>query len=494
MHDERLFSVGDRAVDTFDIGDRDAPALTAHAALAATANRSVVVGSYLARLSSDWWRDIPSLEIVPLTDAGAPEPLGRLDLAEVAAEIVSPEYPEECPGYFMYEAELFASGSHVYLVFPYYSYEGQGKEAVAIAVIDVSDPTTPTFVRSLDLPIALGWGGDGFAGFGTGDHRIVQVGSSLVLHRNDWDWDDDDVQTSTAAFEVVDLSDPANPVHVATLERPDAFQHGALVVFDDIVASWHAKAVTPDASKIAFYLERLDLGDPGDPVALARVNVPGVIIGYNDAEQRAVTVGFQIEHDEGISEDDCWEHAKAMYYEGGACVLLHHLVDLVEIDGSSASRVGTVDVEQDRHLGSAIGSSDMVFAQVDDGGGYWGGGGVDEGDVFPGDPGGGPGGAYDGPHTDLAVIPGLAGGDFEVASRTDMGPWFHLSGARTTGQKLVVDVNEGLAVVDASDPKSTSVEIHELYGHGCYHLEIAGDNAYCSLGEQGLQVVPLTGP
>jgi hypothetical protein len=62
------------------------------------------------------------------------------------------------------------------------------------------------------------------------------------------------------------------------------------------------------------------------------------------------------------------------------------------------------------------------------------------------------------------------------------------------GQKLVVDVSEGLAVVDATDPGAVSIEIHELYGYGCNHIEIAGDNAYCSLGDHGLQVVPLTSP
>ncbi len=157
MHDERLFTVSDERVQSFDIADRDAPAETASVTLTTNVTKSVIVGDHVVRLTSDWWTSSPHLEVVTLADAASPVALGELDLGSLFDSERSSCYS------WSYPRELLANDSYAYLIYDTYAYyDGyeETKNQVSVVVIDVSEPTAPSVVAKHSIIRS----GDSFAG------------------------------------------------------------------------------------------------------------------------------------------------------------------------------------------------------------------------------------------------------------------------------------------------------------------------------------------
>jgi hypothetical protein len=69
------------------------------------------------------------------------------------------------------------------------------------------------------------------------------------------------------------------------------------------------------------------------------------------------------------------------------------------------------------------------------------------------------------------------------------GAGFWLGSLRAVGPELLFSADSGLGVLDATDLDAPTLEIHDLYGWGCWGMEVGGDKAYCPMGEFGLQVI-----
>lgn len=476
VHRERLIGMSDMAVESFDISDRDAPQKRAELALATNVASVAIDDGIMARLSQDWWTGESRLEIVDLAHAEEPEALGRLDLSSLVTG-------NDCWDYGFWGAEVFAHAGRVYLVRELYDRD-TGEPSTRIEVIDARDPAAPVHLQSLEIPDSRDFWGYGL-GFPLPEERTVKVGDALVLFTGHVDYEGN-TPHATASFVVVDLHDPGAPTISATIERPSGLQHGALQVHDGTIVSWHMRPVEGDTSKVRYYLERLDVSDPADPVASAAVNVPGAVVAYDPEAQRAVTVDFRLES-QALPADDCWNHPQVYDYDhtNEMCVIGHRELRLVALQGDEATLLQTLDVEGDSARVSGIAAgSDRIFVYLGQGG--WYGWAEDVGD-------GGPA-SYEGPTTEIATLTGLGSDTLEVASRVEIeqaGWW--IGTLTASGHDLLFSTDNGLGELDTSDPSQPTLEIHDLWGYGCWDLQIAGETAYCSMGELGLQAIPLGG-
>lgn len=474
VHRDRLLTMSDKAIQAFDITDRDSPVGTAQVALAANVTTVAAEGDTVVRLAMDWWTSEAAIEVVSSSDAEAAEPLGRLVLAEISDEF-------ECGR--SWPVDLFVHGGYAYLVRETYDIDTYASRLV-LDTIDVHDAVAPTWLGSLDLPFERGWGGYYGTGAQVQERPVVLHDGALVFTTNVPIYSEDTYVGTEARVEVVDLSAPEAPMHTGTIERPDGVSHGDLQIQDDTLISWHVRPLENDESKVRFYFDRFDVSSPTAPSAAPPVNVPGQVVAYDQGASRVVVAGFELETI-AATGDDCWSHPQQWGYgsEDG-CVIAHHPLHLLSVQGSVATLLDTLDVEGDEGRLSAVASSgDRVFASVREGGYYYGDAVSDDGlDGAPADL----------PTDELVVITGQSSSDLTEASRVllaEGGAWSWLSGAAGTRALFVSD--RGLGFVDASDPADPQVSFVATYGWGCYQPRVVGDAVYCPMGEYGLQVVPL---
>src|SRR5690606_38039116 len=86
FHNGTLFGIGDNAVQSFDISDRDAPQKLDQLDTARNISSIKLMGSTMLRFGSDWWTGQTMLDFTALDDANMAEPLGELDLAAFVEE------------------------------------------------------------------------------------------------------------------------------------------------------------------------------------------------------------------------------------------------------------------------------------------------------------------------------------------------------------------------------------------------------------------------
>ena len=485
IHRDRLLSMSDKSVEAFDIADRDAPTRTSEVALAKNVTRVGVGDGIVVRLSRDWWSDETLLEIVGIDDPDAPDPLGSLNLHEV---LDGDDNVEGCWYWGLYDAELVVHGRYAYMFREVWDFETYSGSSLVLDVFDLTDATAPIHVGTQTIDASLGWGGYGIVGLD--EMRIAKLGSAIVLSSTGGGWYGETEEQSARVY-VLDLTDPADPQLRPSLPRPGALLHGNLQKFGDSLVSWHARAVDGDASKIRFFLDRVDVSDPSAPTMATPINVPGVVAGYDDATGRAITVDFRLEATQVDDEEECYQNPKIhdFDYDAGVCYLAHRTLNLVQLTGDTATLLGTVDVEGTEATLRSVASTDSrVFAQLSTGGAYgWGVVGVDEAD--------GSGGSTVLPPSDtIAVMSDWTSGPLSIESTTEIGvgSWW-IGVLRAIGDVAVFHADAGLGVFDSTDSGNPTVTIHDLVGWGCWDFELSGGLALCPMGEFGLQTIQVDG-
>ena len=464
IHQERLLSISDSAVESFSIANRDAPARTAELTMASNVSSVAVAGGLVVRLSNDWWTGEHALEVSAADDAENPEPLGRLPL--VAEQLDSgAEFCYEGGGYG--SAELFARGAYAYLLRESYEWYDEGPEGFAersgsyLDVIDLRDPRTPTMMRSIELPFEPDRG-YGWYGVGSQSQRAVQIGSSLVLSRSQRDYDAE-LERSESAYWVIDLSEPSEPKVLDPIARPDAMAHGSMLRFDDTIISWHMRAANDDGSRVRYYLERLDMSDAQSPTLRPPVNVPGPAFAYDPETKRAMTIDYDRDEDYSFTRE-----LKLVAINDNDTATLLEAVNLESTSGS----------DEHVHITAVAASTDRVFVHLSR---YYDWGWEEDGL-------GGDGPDYD--TDELVIFDGYETLQNEGRlSLKSTGYWAW--DMHAVGNTVTFSADTGLAVVDATDHDSASIQIHDLYGYSCWGLKIDGGQAYCPMGQYGLQVLPM---
>ncbi len=478
MHRDRLLAMSDKAVAAFDITDRDAPAARARVALAADVDDVAIGDDVIVRLATDWWTNDVSLEVVSTADPESAEPLGRLALTEIS--------PEFGCGY-TWGRDLFVRDGYAYLLRQSYGYdETDYRETLVLDAIDISDPTTPKWVSTLELPFAMSYGGWGL-GLQNQERVAMLVGNALVFAVSESHYVDDQYVGTDARLEVVDLGDAGKPIHSGTLERSAALAHGGLQLTDGQLTSWHMRAVDDDPSKVRFYFDRFDVSEPSKPRARPPINVPGQPAAYGPAFDRLVTVGFELDVVDAPA-DGCWTLPKLWTYGGddSRCTIANRPLHLLALGDDGAQLLDTLDVEgDDTRMTAAMGDGERLFVMLGGGNGWGWGWGEDDGI------GGGPADDGERPTSSVAVVRGHDGDQLVEASRVviEDSPWTSMIG--TVGATAVLRTNAGIGIVDATDPEEPSLSVVPTWGWGCYNGTIADEAVYCPLGEYGLQVIAL---
>ncbi|TPV96082.1 MAG: hypothetical protein B7733_06595 [Myxococcales bacterium FL481] len=278
-------------------------------------------------------------------------------------------------------------------------------------------------------------------------------------------------------YEIIDLRNPGFPVHTASLARTEALEHGHLrVTANHTVYSWNMQSVGDDDSRVAFYLERLDLSG-ATPRLSPEVNVPGLPLGYDAATNRAVTAGIRSEIVE-MSAQECRNHPKYAEYNWSTerCTLIDTPLRLVEIEGDNASLLAEQELSAEARMTNVLTTGDLVFAQTrefreeaDDE--YW-----EEGWE----------------RIEVSVVTGLGGEDLDVASTFELDAWrLEPRTHEDTGRHLIVRGDwRSLVIVDAQDPSDPQVEEHPTRNY-CRDVSVAADAAYCALRQYGVHTIPL---
>ncbi|MCA9633033.1 MAG: beta-propeller domain-containing protein, partial [Myxococcales bacterium] len=146
---QRLFTVSDDRVETFDLADRDHPSRTAGLTLARNVARSAVVGDRVVRIGASWWSQATLLDVVNKSDASDPSALGEL--------VVDGQSAQGCRYGGSY-SELFTHDKTAYVVGSSYDYYYGDGMTTGVSVIDLSNPAEPALVNAYSLSsTGSGW-------------------------------------------------------------------------------------------------------------------------------------------------------------------------------------------------------------------------------------------------------------------------------------------------------------------------------------------------
>jgi hypothetical protein len=380
--------MSDEQVRTFDIANRDQPTKTAELMLSTHVSQTLVHGDLVLRLSADWWTSEPRLELVPSSDPTRMQPLGAVDLG---AMLAAAEQDQSCYSWSSWGSRMFADGNSVFLVWPAWN----GSTA-RVAVVDVSDPSKPRVASSMDVPVDVYSYGGYYWGYwnqlmSTGE-PVVQLGSQLAflsvdVPRDEWGyplyqpgWG----SIHPASVRVLDLSNPDAPRVAGTVALPNGGGHTGLVAQDGRVLSSHWEPVDEMPGKVRFYLDRIDLGDPDAPELLEPINVPGSLVSLDSASSNLLTVDYQRETLENVTNPACyaafnygatfepndpqwWDHYDSYDQILGRCTLMHRKLRLTSLNetDASATLLGEHPLPDGAWMGRLLVADDRVFTTSD---------------------------------------------------------------------------------------------------------------------------------
>lgn len=303
----KLVSLSDMALSVVDYADRYNPKVIAELALARNVVDAQPQGSTIAQLSSDWWdNDLTKseLRVLPISDA---EENKSLDGALATATLEG------------YNARVFRNGDLAYVVTDVREATtcptgsggaeprpaGDGYESKCwsytqkVQVVDLAGGKA-TLKGSVKLPLGT-YGGYWWGYYGCyawdwyNGADVVQVqGDALAFRR----WQpvysvDGKYEETKHALYVVDLKNADAPKVASTAITTDpwGWWGNMRVAGDKLYVSHYEWLTKPDPMKygsekyfVKYYLDPIDLSDRSAPKALARINVPGIMVGASQTD------------------------------------------------------------------------------------------------------------------------------------------------------------------------------------------------------------------
>lgn len=506
LHDERLFTVTDDRVQTFDIADRDSPEGTASLPMALKVDQSAIAGNNVVRLGQDWYSGGAQVDVTTLAGASSPEGIGSFTLPELNQNSC------ENGSYSYSYLNQVVPGEHavhfLYNTYKYNQASGKDESTSRVLTLDVSNAAEPHLAGDVQLDFVPSYG-YGYYGFVSSGQPVVSFGSVLAFAQHTYEYaTDGSYKSDNSSVEVLDMTDPAVP-HVTSIPLDGALSATNLVRSGNVLALSHAEAASENSEKLRFYLDRIDASVASHPVALPKVNIPGSLLAYDSTSQRAVTVDYRIDETENVTARLCYEQlggnfvypadAVMVDYETtpGTCQMLTQILYLVSIDeDDKAHVVNKRELEQGETVGTVALGDDRLFIGI--GGSYYYRGGL-EGDVAT------PGVALVGdvyyPYYNvtpgkakLVVVGGIRSGDFELADmeiETGENYYGSFSQLGASGHRAVAATGwQGkLSVIDAESLDDLKV-VREVNVAGYVSdLDIANGYAVASLGYDGAQSI-----
>lgn len=508
LHKDRLLTMSDERLETFDIADHNAPEPKSHVNLAQVVNQLDVSGDTVVRLGNDYWmRDKMEVTVSSLDDLVNLEPGATLELPALNTQM--------CNGY-SYLERTFTGSDRVYYVYRSYNYDGSKPEEVRVTTLDVADPENPALAGDVTLGFALQNQYNYVPGMVDNGQGGLVIGEQLVftnhrIERNNLGF----ITKNEASLEVVDFADPNAPVHIQ-VALPTSLGSTSLLQSGNVVATSHFVTSPSNPDNVRFYLDRIDLSGSGAPVVKAPVNIPGSLLAFDAATNRALTLDYRYVEIKDISPKQCYEQEFGAFAtenanwtswedDRGLCSAIRFTLHLVEIDGDAAKLLGSQALDKGTYINTAAIGDDRVFIGTSYGSLYSYGGG-DLAQPVPGPAPAGPtdaafgrlGYAYysfaTGDAT-LLVASGLGGGDLTVAKlelEVAQGS-YGVSGLVVKGKRAVAAAGWSgkLSVIDATDAAAPVVTGSIQLPSSLSDLDLVGNTAVAALGAAGVQTISL---
>jgi uncharacterized secreted protein with C-terminal beta-propeller domain len=443
---DRLISVSEQQVQTFNIDDLSKPSEPATLELINRVWRTVPVGDKVLRIQSNWWTRVPYVDLVPLEEAASPRAAdGALNLYEA---IVGKAEPESCYYYNdlpFKNAPAFVFDDYVAIVAEHAN--ASGRQVTSLLVLDASGDA-PEVAGRLVLDEQLNPAELGSA--------VVQVGDKLVLQVVGTPNSNEEATTTQV---LVDMSDPTKPKEEKRLERAEAWGTTGMHLEDNVLFSGYFTRGGGD--NVNYFLDRVDAEDLTE--AQSPMKIPGLLVGPLGGE-RLLSVVFDWTETK-LNSTDCYYQNGTMDESGTACWVPERRFELVNIAGDACVALDTADIDNSLRLAAVARGDGIFFLPAVTPNGYSSTGSARMLTVSP---------------DEDQLLTGTANLLFPAVSPVAVG-------------KTVYFLHGGeLAKLDASDDVSpTREKVAALNADQGYHLATTDTIAVASLGDFGAQVIEL---
>jgi hypothetical protein len=513
LHRDRLFGIGDNAVQTFDITNRDEPIETGQLDVARNVTTVRVLGDHLMRFGSDWSTNQTILDMTPVSQASSAEPQAEIDLSALFGQDVW-----SCNGGAHWSGQVFTRGDYAYV--PRYNYvynqqDGSSSQQLTFYIVDLADRSAPRVAGS--FPVNATRSDNNTNSYITG---VIQTEDALLVGRSVGNYEYNS-RTGTPTryprfyYDVLELSDPEAPTLASTFEVPaEAANYGwgrwgvegcmldmgwgwygggesAQLTHGDLVVSQHAEPVPgTNGSQVKYYLDRIDVSDPYRPQMLPKVNIPGTAIHFDGDDNELVTIDYQETREPASSWEECYGKGYYGYSQtesGYGCTVVRRSLNALRIEGERAVRTSQVLLDRDSRAGNIAVSADRIFYTTSD---------------FP------LYAAFAAPERDgtqpavemqPVMLETLRIGDGTLARlpsqelrQMPAGSGYY-SQLYARDERVFEIFDNNVTVIDTVDPTHITRISRELPGWGCSSLEVSGAAAYCAVGQRGVEVIDLRG-
>lgn len=498
--EDRLFTMSDERVESFDITNRDAPSTTASLPLAQFVNHVQAAGDRVVRVGRSWWSGTTEIDVTTVTGATSPSALGRLEVPQLT--------PSMCYG-GDWLGEVMSSDDALYLVYEGYSYDptsGKTDSSSRVVTVDVSNPSAPAVAADAALGFSPSYSHYLIGAVDSGA-RVVSAGTTLVLanrtaeyiENSNNDYGPSAHRVTTSELQLVDLSEPAAPV-VRSIALPAAFAATGLLKSGNVIAT--SSFETTSAGRGRFYLDRLDVTDPTRPVLLPRVNIPGSLLAYDAESAHAVTVDYRSRVIDDVTAEHCYTQyayraefvpPNSGQYDWnttlGQCRMILQTLRLVQVQDAGAALVDSHALGEGEWVTTTALGDDRLFVVLQQTGGASGGLGVSIG------PGLYPYYGFSSGKLPVLVLGGLRTGELTVGKlELETGDrWGNYAPIVASGTQAAVAAGfrGKLTVIDASRANAPRV-LREVEVSGYVEdLDVVGDSAIASLGQDGAALISL---
>lgn len=455
--------------------------------LAQLDDRTLLAGEgQLVRMGRDAQTGVTELDWTAPAQAQIPS-LERLQIPPPAAA---------CPADWQLSA-AFASAGQAHLVYP----EPVGDAAQGlpqtsrIVTVDLAG-AAPVLLADANVAIAPEPVHRAPVALAASGATVVAVGSTLAFVEREFDFEATPSGAVThSRLAVVDLARPQQP-SIAWLDLPAGIGATDLLVSQQLIATSHYVVSPDDASRVVFYLDRVDVSNPRKPRLLRAINIPGSLLAFDAGAGRAVVTEYTRSDAGSLPSLSCNQSFVFPHLEPGQsdanwgeCSGTLQTLHLIELDAGQAIILGSLELDAHRALGALAYGDNRLFARISSGGAYQD---TDCGGLKcyynwtspPGDP-----------LPMLLVLAGSQHGELEstwleldegdrdgappiAASQTWAALW---SGYR--GNVVIVDT------ADATQPakvRSLATGLHTVQ-----HLQLGTDRAFAALGPAGSRSIPL---
>lgn len=515
LHREHLFGVGDNAVQTFDISDRDAPIARGQLDVARNVSTVRVLGDHLLRFGNDWATQQTILDMTPTSQANRAEPEAEIDLSALFGEDAW-----SCNGGSYWGGQVFTRGNYAYVP-RYSSWYGANystsEQRLTFYIVDLTDRGAPRAVGKFAVEPATD---------GSYISDIIQTESTLLVGRSVGQYTYTNMGQITGRpnfyYDVIELSNPAAPTVATRFEVPELISgggwgqfiggcaidmewgwggyygryyggNGAVTLTDgDLVVSQHSEPVPGTTDQVKYYLDRIDVSNPQSPRMLPKINIPGTAIHFNGETGELVTVDYQTTIEPATSWEDCAARGAYAWYEQtpAQCSVTRRSINSLLIQGDRAVRQSQLYLDRSRRTGNIAVSDSRIFYTTSELPVY-------ENSVASSTPVRS-GEAVAPPPTAPITLEALrlSGGQLtrlpseELRRQPNNAYYYGELFAR--GDRAFEIYDNTVTVVDTAEPMAPARLSHEIPSWGCQSLEVSADTAYCAVGQRGVEVIDLS--